>query len=61
MEAALPLADLADLPSLVEYVRHTGARTVYATSGFGPPLQAALAAIDVDCHPLGPPRQMELW
>lgn len=59
-DAAIALADHADLPSLVEYVRHSGARSLHVTAGFGPALVEALRPLGVAVHPLGPPRQMEL-
>jgi len=59
--AHVPLVDHADLTALVEYVTHTGAREAWVTVGDCAALVEALAARGVAAHPLGPPRQMELF
>jgi len=61
VDEVIPLCDHADRAGLVEHVRHSGAREVYLTAGYCEALVDALAAVGVATHPLGPPRQMELF
>lgn len=60
VDEVVPLADHADLDALLEYVRTTGARRVYFTTGYCEAVARALAKRHVEALPLGPPEQMKL-
>jgi putative mRNA 3-end processing factor len=57
---AFPLSDHADCPSLVRYVKDTGAREVITLHGFADELAQVLCAEGIDARPLGRPQQLAL-
>lgn len=59
-DAAFPLSDHADFPSLVRYARATGATRVFTVHGFSDVLAAALRKEGVRADPLVEERQLEL-
>ncbi|HZS37254.1 MAG TPA: hypothetical protein VFF06_10520 [Polyangia bacterium] len=59
--AGFALSDHADLPSLLEHARSTGARDVYFTRGLTDGVARAFAAHRLRALPLGPPEQMRLF
>ena len=59
-DAAFPLSDHADFPSLVRYARATGASRVFTVHGFSDVLAAALRKEGVRAEPLVEERQLEL-
>ncbi|WP_223637255.1 MBL fold metallo-hydrolase [Corallococcus sp. EGB] len=60
-DVAFPLSDHADFPSLMRYVKDTGARDVITCHGFAEELAQALRDAGTDARPLGKPRQMPLF
>jgi putative mRNA 3-end processing factor len=60
VDAAFPLSDHADFPSLVAYVRATGAGRVFTVHGHAEPLAAALRKERIRAEPLKEQRQLEL-
>ncbi len=60
-DAAFPLSDHADFPSLVRYARATGARRVLTLHGHAEPLAKALRRHGIHADPLAPDAQMELF
>jgi putative mRNA 3-end processing factor len=59
VDAAFPLADHGDLPSLVAHARAAGARDVWLTSGFSDGAARAFAAAGITAHELGARRPMQ--
>jgi putative mRNA 3-end processing factor len=59
-DAAFPLSDHADFPSLVRYARATGASRVFTVHGFCGELAAALRREGLRAEPLVEERQLEL-
>jgi putative mRNA 3-end processing factor len=59
-DVAFPLSDHADCPSLVRYVKATGARDVITLHGFAEELAQVLRAEGLDARPLGKPQQLAL-
>jgi putative mRNA 3-end processing factor len=59
-DAAFPLSDHADFPSLVRYAKATGASRVFTVHGFSDVLAAALRKEGVRADPLVEERQLEL-
>ncbi|MDB4967701.1 MAG: mRNA 3-end processing factor [Myxococcales bacterium] len=59
VEAAFPLADHGDLPSLVAYARAAEARDVWLTSGMSEVALRAFAAAGITAHALTAQRPME--
>jgi putative mRNA 3-end processing factor len=59
-DAAFPLSDHADFPSLVRYAKETGAGRVFTVHGHAEPLAAALRGQGVRAEPLRETRQLEL-
>jgi putative mRNA 3-end processing factor len=59
-DAAFPLSDHADFPSLVRYAKATGATRVFTVHGFSDVLAAALRKEGVRADPLVEERQLEL-
>ncbi|MHB8877680.1 MAG: MBL fold metallo-hydrolase [Myxococcaceae bacterium] len=59
-DAAFPLSDHADFPSLMRYVKATGATEVLTCHGFVDEFAKALREQGIDAHPVGKPRQLEL-
>jgi putative mRNA 3-end processing factor len=59
-ETAFPLSDHADCPSLVAYVKATGARDVITLHGFAAELAQVLRDDGLDARPLGKPQQLAL-
>jgi putative mRNA 3-end processing factor len=59
-DAAFPLSDHADFPSLVRYARATGAARVFTVHGFADVLAAALRKEGIRAEPLAEERQLEL-
>jgi putative mRNA 3-end processing factor len=57
---AFPLSDHADCPSLVRYVKETGAREVITLHGFAAELAQVLCDAGIDARPLGRPQQLAL-
>jgi putative mRNA 3-end processing factor len=57
---AFPLSDHADCPSLVRYVKATGARDVITLHGFAEELAQVLRDEGLDARALGRPKQMML-
>jgi Cft2 family RNA processing exonuclease len=56
-----PLSDHADYPDLLEYVRRTGARTIYTHHGFADDFAADLRLQGYDARPLQPASQLSLF
>lgn len=59
-DVAFPLSDHADCPSLVRYVKATGARDVITLHGFAEELAEVLRAEGLDARALGQPKQLAL-
>ena len=59
-DAAFPLSDHADFPSLVRYAKATGASRVFTVHGFADVLAAALRKEKIRAEPLREERQLEL-
>ncbi len=59
-QVAFPLSDHADCPSLVEYVKSTGAREVITHHGFKEELAQVLKGEGIDARALGKPQQLTL-
>jgi hypothetical protein len=55
------LSDHADYPDLLEYVRLTGARTVYTLHGFADEFAADLRMQGYDARALKPAAQLSLF
>ncbi len=60
-DAAFPLSDHADFPSLLTYARATGAGRVYTLHGQADALAAALRSEGLRAEPLVAQQQLELW
>jgi putative mRNA 3-end processing factor len=60
VDAAFPLSDHADFPSLVRYARESGAGRVYTVHGHADALAAALRRERIRAEPLRELRQLEL-
>jgi putative mRNA 3-end processing factor len=60
VDAAFPLSDHADFPSLVRYVRETGAGRVFTVHGHEDALAAALRKEGIRAEPLREHMQLEL-
>jgi putative mRNA 3-end processing factor len=60
VDAAFPLSDHADFPSLVRYAQETGASRVFTVHGFEEELAAALRKLGLRAEPLRETRQLEL-
>jgi putative mRNA 3-end processing factor len=61
VDAAFPLSDHADFPSLVRYAKASGARRVLTLHGHAEPLARALRREGLHADPLAPDAQMELF
>jgi hypothetical protein len=61
VEAAFPLSDHGDLPSLLAYAQASGARDVYFTAGLTEEVARAFRAKKLRVHPLTAPAQMGLF
>ena len=59
-DAAFPLSDHADFPSLLRYAKATGASRVFTVHGFSDVLAAALRKEGIRAEPLVEERQLEL-
>jgi putative mRNA 3-end processing factor len=59
-DAAFPLSDHADFPSLVAYARATGASRVFTVHGHTEPLAKALREAGLRAEPLREEKQLEL-
>jgi putative mRNA 3-end processing factor len=59
-DVAFPLSDHADCPSLVRYVKATGARDVITLHGFAEELAEVLRGEGLDARALGQPKQLAL-
>lgn len=59
-QVAFPVSDHADCPSLVAYVKATGARDVITLHGFAEELARVLREDGIDARPLGKPQQLAL-
>lgn len=59
-DAAFPLSDHADFPSLLRYAKATGASRVFTVHGFADVLAAALRKEGLRAEPLREQRQLEL-
>jgi putative mRNA 3-end processing factor len=59
-DVAFPLSDHADCPSLVRYVKATGARDVITHHGFAEELAEVLRDEGLDARALGQPKQLAL-
>jgi putative mRNA 3-end processing factor len=59
-DAAFPLSDHADFPSLVRYAKATGAGRVFTVHGFADVLAEALRKEGIRAEPLREERQLEL-
>lgn len=59
-DAAFPLSDHADFPSLLRYARATGARKVFTLHGYAEELARALCRAGIRAEPLRENRQLEL-
>jgi putative mRNA 3-end processing factor len=60
VDAAFPLSDHADFPSLLRYARETGASRILTVHGFEEELAAALRKLGLRAEPLRETRQLEL-
>jgi putative mRNA 3-end processing factor len=60
VDAAFPLSDHADYPSLLRYAKATGASRVFTVHGHADALAAALRTEGVRAEPLREQRQLEL-
>jgi putative mRNA 3-end processing factor len=60
VDAAFPLSDHADHPSLVAYARATGASRVFTVHCFTDDLAASLRRVGIRAEPLREQRQLEL-
>jgi putative mRNA 3-end processing factor len=60
MDAAFPLSDHADFPSLLGYARASGARRVFTVHGHAEELARALRRERIRAEPLAERRQLEL-
>ena len=60
VDAAFPLSDHADFPSLLAYARASGARRVLTVHGFAEQLARALRREGLRAEPLEEQRQLEL-
>jgi putative mRNA 3-end processing factor len=60
VDAAFPLSDHADFPSLLRYAKATGAARVFTVHGFVEPLAAALRKEGIRAEPLRAQQQLEL-
>jgi putative mRNA 3-end processing factor len=60
VDAAFPLSDHADFPSLVRYAKATGAARVFTVHGFADVLAAALREEGIRAEPMREERQLEL-
>jgi len=60
VDAAFPLSDHADFPSLVRYAKATGASRVFTIHGFEEELAGALRREGLRAEPLRETRQLEL-
>jgi putative mRNA 3-end processing factor len=60
VDAAFPLSDHADFPSLLAYARATGAGRVFTVHGYAEPLAAALRREGLRAEPLREQAQLEL-
>jgi len=60
VDAAFPLSDHADFPSLVRYARATGAGRVFTVHGHAEDLARALRREGIRAEPLAEVRQLEL-
>jgi putative mRNA 3-end processing factor len=60
VDAAFPLSDHADYPSLLRYAKATGAARVFTIHGFEEELAAALRRQGLRAEPLRETRQLEL-
>lgn len=60
-QVAFPLSDHADCPSLVNYVKATGAREVITHHGFAEELARLLREDGIDARTLGKPQQLVLF
>jgi putative mRNA 3-end processing factor len=59
-DAAFPLSDHADYPSLLRYAKATGASRVFTVHGHAEPLAASLRAAGIRAQPLEETRQLDL-
>lgn len=59
-DAAFPLSDHADFPSLVRYAKATGAGRVFTVHGYADELAAALREEGIRAEPLAEKAQLEL-
>jgi len=59
-DAAFPLSDHADFPSLVRYAKATGAGRVFTVHGYAAELAEGLRACGIRAEPLAETRQLEL-
>lgn len=60
VDAAFPLSDHADFPSLVRYAKASGATRVFTVHGHAAPLAAALRQEGIRAEPLKEQAQLEL-
>jgi len=60
VDAAFPLSDHADFPSLLRYAKATGAGRVFTVHGHAEPLAAALRKEGIRAEPLKAQAQLEL-
>jgi len=60
VDAAFPLSDHADFPSLLRYARATGARKVFTLHGYAEELAGALRREGIRAEPLRENQQLEL-
>jgi len=60
VDAAFPLSDHADFPSLLRYAKETGAGRVYTLHGHAEPLAKALRREGIRADPLAAELQLEL-
>jgi putative mRNA 3-end processing factor len=60
VDAAFPLSDHADFPSLLRYVKATGAGRVFTVHGYADELAQALRKERIRAEPLAEKMQLEL-
>jgi len=59
-DAAFPLSEHADFPSLIEFVKMVAPKTVFTLHGFAADFARNLRELGFDAHPLSEPDQLDL-
>ena len=61
VDAAFPLSDHADFPSLMRYAKQSGARQVFTVHGYADELARELKKVGIRAEPLKHYAQLELF